>query len=262
MEIDRWPIVARAQLIQAFRPGEPSSKEAPFRTLRAHGWATAGVRVATRKSHRASGQFTVFSSLNVDAGQSARQGHARAATAWAKAAARIEKTKAFGELRDLLSGRSIDQVAAIVDGNVAKAPWPELLAVLRLVARETMLARSKRPLPEEGAAVVMGRIADAQPDFLVLEAKDGARTAVPRWLAQSAHRENVGDCLALVTDRLGDRQMVVNAIPGIDIDAQASPKKFSPFDRSAVHLLTLEDVRLLSRPPQPLKITIPVIIET
>jgi hypothetical protein len=125
-----------------------------------------------------------------------------------------------------------------------------------------MLARSKRPPLEEAAAVVMGRISEAQPDFLVLEAKDGARTAVPRWLAQSAHRENVGDCLALVTDRLGDRQMVVNAIPGVDVEAEPA-KKFSPFGRSAqVHSITREDALLLSRPPRPLRIMIPVIIET
>ena len=114
MGIDQWPVVGRTQIIQAFRPGEPASKEAPFRTLRSHGWATAGMSVVTRSEHRASGRFIIFSVLNVDAARLAREGDERSAKVLAKAAARVEASAAFGRLRKLLSGRPAADVSAAV----------------------------------------------------------------------------------------------------------------------------------------------------
>ena len=85
---------------------------------------------------------------------------------------------------------------------------------------------------------------------------------MPRWLAQAAHREEVGDCLALVTDRLDERHMVVNAVPGIDVSKDAPAAAFSPFGRNApVRQLTKADTRLLSRAPAPLRVLVPVTIE-
>lgn len=259
MEIHQWPIVGRRQLVQAFRPGEPAGKEAPFRTLRLHGWATAGVSIVTRSEHRANGRLCIFSVLNVDAARLARAGQDRLAMALAKAAATLEASAVFGQLSRLLAGKSSEDVSAAVEGEVGEARWPELHRLLRLLARKTKAARARlAPLQD----VVAGKISETQPDFLILTAASGERTAVPRWLAQAAHREEVGDCLALVTDRLDERHMVVNAVPGIDVSKDAPAAAFSPFGRNApVRQLTKADTRLLSRAPAPLRVLVPVTIE-
>lgn len=260
MEVHQWPIVGRTQLVQAFRPGEPAGKEAPFRTLRLHGWATAGVSIVTRSEHRATGRLSIFSVLNVDAARLARDGQQRLATSAAKAAASLEASDVFVQLGKLLAGKSSQDVSAAVAGEVADTGWPELLRLLRLLARRTKAARARL---SGGQDVIAGTISETRSDYLVLTAASGLRTAVPRWLAQAAHREKVGDCLALVTDRLDDRHMVVNAVPGIDVSKGAAAATFSAFGRTApVRQLTKADARLLSRPAAPLRVLVPVTIDS
>ncbi len=260
MQIDPWPIVGRAQLIQAFRPGEPPTKEGPFRTLRAHRWATAGVSVVTRNTRHASGRLTMFSVLNVSAARCARDGDDRTARAFAKAAGELEKSKIFVDLKELLSGAPLHEVIAAISGKVSPSERPALLNLLRAVARET---RSMSP-PKGNARllrqIVTGTILEAREDGLILEASSGVKTLVPRWLGQAAHRELVGDALALITDKLEDNQMVVQALPAIELRAPRTGA--SPFGRSApVRELNTADVRLLSRKPLPAKPLIPVDIE-
>lgn len=261
MQIHLWPIVGRAQLVQAFRPGEPPSKEGPFRTLRTHGWATAGVSVVTRCDHRASGRLTIFSVLNVSAARCAREGDERAAKALAKAAARVERSDAFTRLKELLSGKTATEVTAAVAGGVSGLRGSALLDVLREVASETRNANVHRAPRGSRTEVMTGKILEALREGLVVQAESGAKTLVPRWLGQAAHRENVGDVLALVTDRLDDSQMVVQAMPAIDLGTDDVAIK-SPFGRSApVRELTSADVRLLSGRPAPLTILAPITIE-
>lgn len=258
MQVERWPIVGRSQLVRAFRPGE-SRKEAPFRTLRAHGWATAGVGVVTRDERSASGRLTIFSVLNVDAARLAREGEHRGAAQLAGAAARVESSKGFLELKQLLSGHPLEEVSAVLEGGAPEDQWPDLHELLRQIARETKATRTRISPRVKLSGVVTGRVSEAQGGFVVLTAEGGARTAVPRWLAQSAHRANVGDLLALVTEKLDDQQMVVNALPGIET-SRASPK-FSPFGRRAkVHALTAADAKKLAGSPAPLHILVPVSI--
>lgn len=260
MSVDLWPIVGRAQLVQAYRPGEVSTKEGPFRTLRTHGWATSGVSVVTRSDHRATGRLTIFSVLNVEAARSARDGDLRTARSFAKAAAKVEKSATFVRLKKLLSGRPTDEVTAAVEGGVSARRLPELLEALRQVARETRNAHIHQSVRGGTTEIVSGRILEALREGLVLQAETGATTLIPLWLAQSAHRENVGDLLALITDRLDDTQMVVKVVPAIDLRA---PLKVTPFGRAAaVHALTAADVRTLSRKPAALKILVPVSIES
>src|SRR4051812_46976101 len=73
MDLVPWPIVGRDEVVKAFRPGMPAT-EAPFRTLRAHGWASSGMSVVTRRGNRASGRWTIFSTLNIEAARYARHG--------------------------------------------------------------------------------------------------------------------------------------------------------------------------------------------
>ncbi|MCC6993528.1 MAG: hypothetical protein IT370_02750 [Deltaproteobacteria bacterium] len=260
MKIVAWPIVGRSQLVQAFRPGESASKEAPFRTLRSNHWATPGLRVTTRSRGRASGQVTIFSTLNRDAATLAREGDARSASLVAKAAAKLEAGENFAKLREMLAGRSAEDVSAVIEGGVSDERWPGLLRLLRALGKETSVARGRRAIRPPG--MVTGRISETHPDFVLLEAAGGVRTAVPRWLARAAHRETVGDLLALLTERLDDQRMVVNAVPALDLDGADAGSRFSPFARSdSARRLTRRDARLLSGVPAPLTIMFPVTIE-
>ena len=260
MELELWPIFSRAQLVQTFKPGELVTKEAPFRTLRTHGWATSGVSVVTRNHHHASGRLTIFSVLNVGAARSARHGDEQTAKALATAAAKVEKSVAFEHLKRLLSGKPLAEVNAALRGGVSDEKSPELLAALRELARETRKAHVRRSRAQMNREVVVGRILEALTEGLVLKSEGGSKTLVPWWLAQSAHREKVGDLLALVTDKLDDAQMVVNAVPAIDVGPGARAR--SPFGRAAaVHELSAADAKLLARRPVALRVLVPVTID-
>lgn len=259
MQIDLWPIVARSHLVQAFRPGEHASKEAPFRTLRTHRWATAGVSIVTRGARHASGRLTIFSVLNLSAARCARDGDERAALEFAKQAGRVETSDAFLRLKDVLSGKPLAEVTSAVTGEVSREHWPEFFDVIRAVANETRSVRQTSLRPSQRSEIVTGKILESRAEGLVLEAPSGAKTLVPRWLGQAAHREKVGDALALVTDRLDDTQMVVQALPAIEVHPVR--RAASPFGRMAPVLeLTADDARRLSRRPLPLKLLVPVSI--
>jgi hypothetical protein len=261
MEVERWPIVARSDLVRAFRPGESDLSEAPFRTLRRHRWATAGVSVVTRSASRAAGRSPIYSVLNVDAARLGRLGRDGMALRFAKAAARIEKGATFRALTKLLTGRKLDEVSNIVEGAVDRVEQP-LHELLWRLALQTSKWRASVDIESDAFSIVTGRVSEAQRDFLVLTAAQGIRTMVPRWLAHAAHRENVGDYLALVTDRLDESGAFVRVVPAIDLAAR--PKaRFSPYDPDAVvNRLTPADERLLARKPLPFKILVPVTIES
>lgn len=259
MTLDLWPIVGRGRLVQTFRPGESATREGPFRTLRHHGWTTAGVSVVTRDARRASGRLTIFSVLNVEAARRARDGDGRAAVALCRAAARVERGSSFARLRALLSGREVAEVSAAIAGEVSEHEWPELHGTLRDVARATRDARPARRTRRAPLEIVTGAVTEARGDLLVLAGETGEATYVPRWLARSAHREQVGDLLALVTDKLDDDQMVVRAVPAIELDT--SPARFTPFGPDAAVLQVSDtDARTLARRPAPLTIRVPVTI--
>ena len=259
MQVDRWPIIGRSQLIRAFRPGERATKEAPFRTLRTHGWATAGVSVVTRNESSATGRLTIFSVLNMDAARLAREGEHRGATTLAKAAATIEASAEFLLLKQFLTGHSIKDVSAVLDGGTEEAQWTDVHELLKRLARETNSTRARCSPKVKLSEVFAGKLSRER-GLLILNADGGGRTAVPPSLAKAVHRENVGDCLALETEQLDDHQMVVNALPGIDTGPASAPG-FSPFGRNArVHALTKADAKRLAGTPAPLRILVPVAI--
>jgi len=155
----------------------------------------------------------------------------------------------------MLSGRPPGEVAAAIGGGGAREFEKSLLNALRAVAAETSAA-----IPSErfaaGGDIFAGKILEARPDELVIELPTGARVLVPRWLGQAANRERVGDALALIADRLDRTQVVVQALPALEMTRAASP-----FGRSApVKDLSAADARLLSRLPVPLKVLLPVSI--
>jgi len=261
MSIALWPLIGRDSLVRAFRPGERSSNEAPFRTLRKHHWSTSGVRITPRAAGRAVGRVTVFSTLNLEAARLARLDEARAAARVAKAAGVLESGSEFAELQELLSSLSGEIVGAVLEGVFpADAPvalWGALRALAVDTKRLWAAQASRTSLPE----VVAGRISDVATSSVTLKLQDGQDLAIPRWLARAVHREAVGDCLAVVTDRLEDCSALAYAIAAFDLDAP--PPKFSPFGRAApVRDLTKADERLLSGRPAPLQVLVPVTIGT
>jgi hypothetical protein len=218
------------------------------------------VSVVTRDARSASGRVTLFSVLNVEAARLAREGDHRDAATVAEAAGAIEAGDSFRRIKQLLTGRTVDEVSAFVDGGAREEDSPELLGLLRLVAAETRATRGRMSARVTLSEVVTGRISEEQASYCVLTAESGARTAVPRWLADAAKRGRLGDCLALVTEKLGAQQLVVNALPGLEM-SEHTPAVFSPFGRSArVNSLTRADASRLARKPAPLTIVVPVSI--
>jgi hypothetical protein len=258
MAIEVWPVALRAQLVRAFRPGEPSEKEAPFRTLRKHGWASPGMSIVCREHNRAAGRLTVFSMLNVDAARLAREGRRRDALTLAKAAARIERGPAFLQLRKLISGATTSEASTVLQG-ISRAPSSELLEVLRRIAAETRKERRRCVVLVASLRIMAGRISETLPDAVVLETSS-QKTYVPRELAESANRTKIGDFLALVTERLDRNHFAFEVLPAIAM-AHVRDKRVSPFGRSApIHRLTADDARLLRRAPASLKVLVPVAI--
>jgi hypothetical protein len=265
--IAAWPVVLRDRIVHAFKPGGSPASEAPFRTLRRHEWVSQGVRVTLFAERGLAGQMTFFSSLNVVAARLARRGNAPAAARVARAAADLEAGPEFAALRGVLS-KLPDREAEQVIGGLFPEDGPAALAeALRAVASRTEQMRANDILLSSPAEVVFaGRIAEVTNGFVLLvQVKETARAAtmVPLWMAGAARRDQVGDFLVLVADKLDGASAVVEAVPAIDIDDSPEVDGFSPFGRSDARTrsITSDDVRLLAGEPQSLRILVPVTID-
>jgi hypothetical protein len=266
--IAAWPVVIRDRIVHAFKPGGSPASEAPFRTLRRHEWVSQGVRVTLFADRGLAGQMTFFSSLNVVAARLARRGNAPAAARVARAAADLEAGPEFAVLRSLLS-KLPDREAEQVIGGLFPERGPAALAeALRAVASRTEQVRANDILLSSPAEVVFaGRIAEVTHGFVLLvEVKRTATattTMVPLWMAGAARRDQVGDFLVLVADKLDGASAVVEAVPAIDIDDTPEADGFSPFGRgdARTRSITVDDVRLLAGEPRSLRILVPVTID-
>jgi hypothetical protein len=263
MMVAAWPLVLRGQIVHAFKPGGSPAAEAPFRTLRRHQWVSQGVRITRFADRGLAGQMTFFSSLNVMAARLARRGNAPAAERVARAAADLEAGPEFAILRSLLSELP-DRVAEQVVGGLLPENGPAALTdALRAAASRTEQVRANDIVLSSPAEVVFaGRIAEVSDRFVLLVQGEGTATMVPLWMAGAARRDQVGDFLALVADKLGGASAVVEAVPAIDIDDATGTDGFSPFGRSDARTrsVTADDVRLLAGEPQLLRILVPVTI--
>lgn len=261
MHIAPWPLVGRDLLVRLYKPGDEATSEGPFRTLRRHEWATAGVRVTTRAHGRAAGQVTLFSMLNLEAVRLARCEKLEAATRLATRARELEASKDFAILAEILSGLSRDIVEAVVRGVIAPE-LPEarrLWGVLERIARRTERVRCAPQLRASSSEMLMGQVSAHRGESVILTMPDGTSSIVPRWLALSVHREHLGDKLAVLTDRLGDSSALAIALPALDIER---PARFDPFARDdrigALSMSDREKVAQLSGAP---RVLVPVTIE-
>jgi len=261
-QIALWPVADRGQVVQAYRLGKVGSTEASFHTLKNHGWVTGGVRVTSRKCGRLAGQLTLFSSLNVDCARLVRHGKKAAAVRFACAAAKLEKGTKFKLLAEALASLPRPYAERIVHGDVPSDAPAELVAVIRALARETARARTHEASLAEVSSVFAGRISEVHQDHVLVTA-EGAATTVQRSVAKAAHREGIGEALALVTDFIEGARVLVDAVPALELSpTHAVAKAFSPFGRDlAARTITEEDRRMLSGEPAPLKILIPITIE-
>lgn len=265
MTIAAWPVAHRSQLVHAFKPGERSTSEAPFRTLRKHAWATPGVRISPRSGNQLAGQFTMFSSLNMESARLARQGNKVAAVRVAAAATKLEARPEFALLVRILTELPIAVARDVIDGVIPEGAPTELLAALKSVARLTEKIR-ERDLSGTGAtAFLAGRVKEVHDTYVLVVLMSGPETLIPRWMAAgAADRAHVGSFLALTTDRLGDASAVIDVIPALDVNDDTPSVPFSAFGRGDKRTLaiTAEDERLLAAEPQPLRVLVPVTIES
>jgi len=263
MTIAAWPVVDRSRVVHAYKPGEHVASEAPFRTLRGHKWASSGVRVTRRAGRRLGGQMTVFSSLNVESARLARHGNPHAAVRVAHAAAELEAGPEFARLQRIMSELPIHDAERIVDGILPDAAPDELTETLKAVARRTEQRRVSEMAEITLAEVVAGRVAEVHEGYVVLVRMSGPAAMIPRWMAVAVQRDKVGALLAMVMDRLDDGRAVIEAVPAIDMDDDASAGRFSPFGRGDPRVLSLTraDEHLLAGEPQPLRILVPVLID-
>jgi hypothetical protein len=263
MTIAEWPVVDRRRVVHAYKPGEPSASEGPFRTLRGHEWASSGVRVTRRAGRRLVGQMTLFSSLNVESARLARLGNPDAAARVARAAAELEAGPEFAKLQHIMSDLSGYDAQQVVDGVLPDDAPAELAETLKAVARRTEHWRTSELALTTLAEVITGRISEVHKGYVVLVRVGGPATMIPRWMAVAAQRDTVGSLLALVMDKLDDGRAVVEAVPAIDVDDNTATGRFSPFGRGDPRILSITeaDERLLAGEPQPLRILVPVLIE-
>ncbi len=85
---------------------------------------------------------------------------------------------------------------------------------------------------------------------------------VPRWLALGAHREHVGEFLALLQEKLDVHQALVEALPAISLEPCLPRDEPSPFGRDPrLYRVSAKDAALLAREPRALRILVPVTIE-
>ncbi len=262
MAIAAWPVVDRDRVVHAYKPGEPSAAEGPFRTLRGHAWASSGIHITRRASGRLAGQMTVFSSLNVESARLARHGKADAAVRLARAAARLEAGPEFTRLQGILSELPGQAAQRVVDGVLPEDAPDGLADTLRAIARRTEQLRASESMLATIAEVIAGRIAEVHEGYVLLVRMSGPAAMIPRWMAVAARRDRVGELLALVMDKLDGASAFVEAIPAIDVDTDDAGA-FRPFGRgdARVRNLTRADERLLAGEPQPLRILVPVLID-
>jgi hypothetical protein len=259
-----WPLADRQRVVRAYKPGEATESEAPFRTLRAHRWASAGRRISPRAAGRLTGQITMFSALNVESARLARHGYTVAAAQLALAAEDLEAGAEFAVLQRALSGLPAERARLVIDGVLPDDAPDDVVAALGSLTRRTEQLRVGEPLLDNLAEINLGRVTAVFDTHVVIGLLQGLETLVPRWMAVAVHRDVVGQVLAVVLDRVHPAAAVTEAVAAIEYGADGiDADRFHAFgrhDRAALRL-TPADERLLEGSPMPLKVIVPVPID-
>jgi hypothetical protein len=253
-------VVTRAQVVGAFKNvADEDAGEAPFRTLRHHGWATSGTRVRTRSGGHIVGGLVIYSSLNVDAARLARLGFEDEASKVAAEASKIESSRVWADMIGLLAKGSDDDAKAAVSGATHHGV---LTSLLRTLGRATERARRRHKVLETVYEITVGSVSETRPGYVVVRTIQGDDTAIPRWIASGVSRDKPGDLVALLHERLGARKAILEAVPAIDVDVPDSKSDYSPFDDTDPrNRLSAQDAAFFRGKPAPLSVLVPVTIE-
>lgn len=258
--VELWPVVTRGQVVGAFKNvADEDAGEAPFRTLRHHGWATSGSRIRTRSGGHIAGGLVLYCSLNVDAARLARLGFEDEASKLAVEASKIESSRAWNDMLDLLAKGSDDDAKAAVFGTTHQRA---LTTLLRRLGRETERARRRHKVLKSVYEITVGSVSEAHPGYVIVRTIQGDDTAIPRWIASGVSRDKPGDLVALLNERLGARKAILEAVPAIDVDLPDSTNDYSPFDDTDPrNRLSAKDAPFFRAAPAPLRVLVPVTIE-
>jgi len=260
MEIAPWPIVPRQQVVRAFSPGHAPKSDSAYRTLKGHGWASDGVNFAVRSRGKLAGTLTLFSRLNLESVWLARVGDSKAAVRFAKAAKSLESSHAFKVLESNLSSLGVHDAEGVLNGNVPGGASSGLWKALRELAQETERQWSKLAAHSQ-FELVTGRVSEIHESFVVVHSEGSLSIAVPRWMAVAIRRDAPGSAMAVVTERLDQAGVMMEALPALEME-ERPPVAFSPFGRPASPpLLSAGDEQRLKGRPAELKILVPVTIE-
>jgi hypothetical protein len=239
--------------------------------LARRGNAPAAARVARAAADLEAGpEFAVLRSLlsqlpdreaeQVVGGLFPEDGPAALAAALRAAASRTEQVRA----NDILLSSPAEVVFA---GRIAEVTSEFVLLVQAAGVVHGDLKPDNMP-PSGRQAIVTDfdtvRIVDVatRPTSADQVKETAAATMVPLWMAGAARRDQVGDFLVLVADKLDGASAVVEAVPAIDIDDASGTDGFSPFGRNDARTrsITADDVRLLAGEPRALRVLVPVTI--
>jgi hypothetical protein len=260
VKVEQWPVATRGQVAGAFKNlADEAAGEAPFRTLRHRGWATAGTRLRTRSGGHITGGIVIYCSLNVDAARLARLGFQDEAADLAAEALKVETSDPWRHMVEMLAAGSDDEARDAVSGVVRRDALGELL---RSVSRLTERARDRHKVLTRVYEITIGAVSQSLPGYVVVHTTAGEDTAVPRWLAAGVARDKPGDLVALLHERLGARKAILEAVPAIDVEDAGDGSGYSPFDRADPrNRLSTADAAYLRGEPAPLRVLVPVTIE-
>jgi hypothetical protein len=202
----------------------------------------------------------LFSILNVEAAISARCGDEAMAAELAMAAERMEQSQSFARLQELLAELPAATVSSVGEGTLARDS-PDLAAVLRKLAVQTEAVRLQRRFAKQALSFHVGRISRVADDYVVVTTEGKLSLAVPLSLARAAYRDQIGDCLGVINTQVDERELIVRAVPGIDL-GQERGESYSPFARArGFERISAADAAYLRGAPAPITIRIPVAIE-
>ena len=125
----------------------------------------------------------------------------------------------------------------------------------------TEAVRLQRRFTKHASRFDVGRISNVTDGYVVVTGEGRSSFAVPRHLARAAHREQLGDCLGVINGQADNRELIVRAVPGIDLSRDQAAA-YSPFTRvKGFERVSAADAAYLRGSPVPFTISIPVVIE-
>ena len=235
------------------------------RLQRPRGRRAAGVGPARRRGGRQAAAAAAAqqpAARGARAARAARRGDKKAASRIAKEAGKLESSKPFLRIAKLLASLPSLTANAVVQGVLTEGAPEALDGLLRSAADAAEDRRQELIGGDSLLDAVFGKVSRVDGSFVELVDSQGGTTRVAKSLAEAAHRDQPGDCLAIFSDQLGAAQLIVSARPALETTGALMRRAFSPFERTTTPLtLTAQDIALLSRPPKPLRIPFPVAIE-